>query len=187
MNSLHLIWPVCAWPTCPQSTSCSAKVSKLFAKRARRLIIYLFVEVIRSDLIVNWKNKKIEEWYIYIYSIWTADAFIQAASWKFDYRPHLASWLDFEHVCRTTYLFGTMCQNVYVMLRNQTWQSSVKYRKVLVFIPSYSNFTNSVNLYNTSKEWKLQKSAGNIYKKIILTLRQSVFLPFLFLVFCIKA
>lgn len=32
----------------------------------------------------------------------------------------------------------------------------------LLIIPSYSNFTNSVNLYNTSESETYKKSAGNI-------------------------
>lgn len=38
-------------------------------------------------------------------------------------------------------------------------------KRVLFFfliIPSYSNFTNSVNLYNTSESETYKKSAGNI-------------------------
>lgn len=34
-----------------------------------------------------------------------------------------------------------------------------------LIIPSYSNFTNSVNLYNTSESETYKKSAGNIKKK----------------------
>lgn len=33
-----------------------------------------------------------------------------------------------------------------------------------LIIPSYSNFTNSVNLYNTSESETYKKSAGNIKK-----------------------
>lgn len=32
----------------------------------------------------------------------------------------------------------------------------------VLIIPSYSNFTNSVNLYNTSESETYKKSAGNI-------------------------
>lgn len=37
-----------------------------------------------------------------------------------------------------------------------------KFFLFFLIIPSYSNFTNSVNLYNTSESETYKKSAGNI-------------------------
>lgn len=61
--------------------------------------------------------------------------------------------------CHVQYAFQfTVKQN------NKTTKTELSFFLFLI-IPSYSNFTNSVNLYNTSESETYKKSAGNIKKR----------------------